>query len=128
MVGHAGSSAGSYLADPTCPIPSHCAVIILFKCPSASTVVTSTVRVKRMDKQTVSMLPKEKEHFKKSSRECLCFEKDSDLMYMKFGQITALKPSVVACSCPWNLGHMSKSKHWWRWRQRRQSFQDLPQF
>ena len=38
MVGHGGSSAGSYLADPTSPIPSHCAVIILFK--SASIVVT----------------------------------------------------------------------------------------
>ena len=35
MVGHGGSSAGSYLADPTSPIPSHCASII----------VTSTVRV-----------------------------------------------------------------------------------
>ena len=35
MVGHGGSSASSYLADPTSPIPSHC----------ASTVVTSTVRV-----------------------------------------------------------------------------------
>ena len=35
MVGHGGSSAGSYLADPTSPIPSH----------SASIVVTSTVRV-----------------------------------------------------------------------------------
>ena len=31
MVGHGGSSAGSYLADPTSPIPSHCAVVILFK-------------------------------------------------------------------------------------------------
>ena len=31
MVGHGGSSAGSYLADPTSPIPSQCAVIILFK-------------------------------------------------------------------------------------------------
>ena len=30
-VGHRGSSAGSYLADPTSPILSHCAVIILFK-------------------------------------------------------------------------------------------------
>ena len=28
MLGHGGSSAGSYLADPTSPIPSHCAVII----------------------------------------------------------------------------------------------------
>ena len=36
MVGHGESSAGSYLADPTSPIPSHC----------ASIVVTSTVRVK----------------------------------------------------------------------------------
>ena len=35
MVGHGGSSAGLYLADPTSPIPSHC----------ASIVVTSTVRV-----------------------------------------------------------------------------------
>ena len=39
MVGHGGSSAGSYLADPTSPIPSHC----------ASIVVTSTVRVKGLD-------------------------------------------------------------------------------
>ena len=29
--GMGGSSAGSYLADPTSPIPSHCAVIILFQ-------------------------------------------------------------------------------------------------
>ena len=31
MLGHGGSSAGSHLADPTFPIPSHCAVIILFQ-------------------------------------------------------------------------------------------------
>ena len=35
MVGHGGSSAGSYLTDPTSPIPSHC----------ASIVMTSTLRV-----------------------------------------------------------------------------------
>ena len=35
MVRHGGSSAGSYLADPTSPIPSHC----------ASVVTTSTLRV-----------------------------------------------------------------------------------
>ena len=29
MVGHGGSSAGSYLADPTSPIPSHCASIVV---------------------------------------------------------------------------------------------------
>ena len=28
MVGHGGSSAGSYLTDPTSPIPSHCASIV----------------------------------------------------------------------------------------------------
>ena len=28
MVGHGVSSAGSYLADPTSPIPSHCASIV----------------------------------------------------------------------------------------------------
>ena len=39
MVGHGGSSASSYLADPTSPIPSHC----------ASIVATSTVRVKDKD-------------------------------------------------------------------------------
>ena len=41
MVGHGGSSAGSYLADPiaTSPIPSHC----------ASIVVTSTLRVNKID-------------------------------------------------------------------------------
>ena len=35
MVGQGGSSADSYLADPTTPIPSHC----------ASIVATSTLRV-----------------------------------------------------------------------------------
>ena len=36
MEGHGGSSAGSYFADPTSPIPSHC----------ASVATTSTLRVK----------------------------------------------------------------------------------
>ena len=31
MVGHGASSASSYLTDPTSPIPSHCAVVILCK-------------------------------------------------------------------------------------------------
>ena len=35
MVGHGRSSAGSYVADPTSPLPSHC----------ASIVVTGTLRV-----------------------------------------------------------------------------------
>ena len=37
MVGHGGSSAGSYLTDPTPPIPSHC----------ASNVMTSTLNKTR---------------------------------------------------------------------------------
>ena len=48
MVGHGGSSAGSYLANPTSPIPCHC----------ASIVVTNTLRVKisflLLQKQTLS--------------------------------------------------------------------------
>ena len=42
---HGRSTSGLYLADPTFPILSHCAVITLFKkCPSASIAVTSTLR------------------------------------------------------------------------------------
>ena len=44
MVGHGGSSAGSYLANPTSPIPSHCALI----------VATSTLRIN--DKNTLKLL------------------------------------------------------------------------
>ena len=45
MVGHGGSSAGSYLADPTSPIPYH----------YASIVTTSTVRVN--NRNCTSQLP-----------------------------------------------------------------------
>ena len=41
MVGHGGNSVGSYLADPTSPIPSHC----------ASIVVTTTLRVNNVAKK-----------------------------------------------------------------------------
>ena len=47
MVGHGGSSAGSYLADPTSPIPSHC----------ASVVVTSTLRANVQCWSPVHLLP-----------------------------------------------------------------------
>ena len=47
MVGHGGSSAGSYLADPTTsPIPSHC----------ASIVMTGTLRVNVRIYLTISYL------------------------------------------------------------------------
>ena len=45
MVGHGGSSAGSYLADPTSPIPFHC----------ASIVVTSTLRVNSRESTSASI-------------------------------------------------------------------------
>ena len=47
MVGHGGSSAGSYLTDSTSPIPSHC----------ASIVMTSTLRVNVNDKVTHFLCP-----------------------------------------------------------------------
>ena len=53
MVGHGVSSAGSYLADPTSPIPSHC----------VSIVVTSTLRVKISCNGQVGNL----EHFSEST-------------------------------------------------------------
>ena len=53
MVGHGGSSAGSHLAIPTSPIPSHC----------ASIVATSTVRVKTI------LLDVESVHKKREHRE-----------------------------------------------------------
>ena len=45
MVGHGGSSAGSYLTDPTSPIPSHC----------TSIVATSTLRVNCFPSQGAGM-------------------------------------------------------------------------
>ena len=47
MIGHGGSSAGSYLADPTSPIPSHC----------ASVAPTSTLRVKLAHIDSLIHLP-----------------------------------------------------------------------
>ena len=44
MVRHGGSSASLYLAGLTSPIPSHCAVIILFKSVPAHQLLTSTLR------------------------------------------------------------------------------------
>ena len=48
MVGEGGSSAGSYLADPTSPTPYHC----------ASIVATSTLRAKKTIKITYSKFMK----------------------------------------------------------------------
>ena len=46
MLGHGGSSAGSYLADPTSAHPlALCCNYPVSKCPSASIVATSTLRV-----------------------------------------------------------------------------------
>ena len=73
MVGHGGSSAGSYLANPTSPIPSHCASIVapstlrvycilsLNKCPISgcwkfgSNMLTLKVLVTTIDAQWEGM-------------------------------------------------------------------------
>ena len=47
MVGHGGSSAVSYLADPASPIPSHSDVIILFKIDS---VIFERISVKSVQR------------------------------------------------------------------------------
>ena len=60
MVGHGGSSAGSYLADPTSPIPSHC----------ASIVATSTIRVN-------SPMPYHGHCIESYHTICICMEIDS---------------------------------------------------
>ena len=44
MVGHGGSSAGSYLADPTSPIPSHCASIVVTSTFKSWTAFTHMLR------------------------------------------------------------------------------------
>ena len=54
MVGHGGSSAGSYLADPTSPIPSHC----------VSIVVTSTLRVNWLPRCTMLHATLHNGHYK----------------------------------------------------------------
>ena len=46
MLGHGGSSAGSYLADPTSPSPRTVLSLSCFKVLQCTIVVTSTVRVK----------------------------------------------------------------------------------
>ena len=56
MVGQGGSSAGLYLADPTSPIPSHC----------ASIVVTSTVRVKTHNVILFNFTP--------AAANCICYQ------------------------------------------------------
>ena len=58
MVGHGGSSAGSYLTDPTSPIPSHC----------ASIAVTSTLRVE-IGKDRILPFPNKCQVYMGDSRE-----------------------------------------------------------
>ena len=60
MVGHGGSSAGSYLADPTSPIPSHC----------ASIVATSTLRVNSPGSIEVNLVLPDKAFL--STVSCIC--------------------------------------------------------
>ena len=56
MVGHGGSSAGSYLANPTSPIPSHC----------ASIVATSTLRVTPISHLYIAVFKNQEIQFKQT--------------------------------------------------------------
>ena len=86
MVGHGGNSAGSYLADPTSPIPSHC----------ASVVVTSTVRVK-------SMVGSQSVHIDYSS-----YYFSSVLIY----QLLTLKVLVVTIDAQWEgMGDVGSARY-----------------
>ena len=78
MVGHVGSSAGSYLADPTSPMPSHC----------ASIVATGTVRVNISQKVLTSMGKKKKKFFS-----VLCYNS-----VFVFTIIYGLALDVITCS------------------------------
>ena len=49
MVGHGGSSAGSYLADPTSPIPSHCASIVVTSTLKVNVIVSHIKHGQRID-------------------------------------------------------------------------------
>ena len=69
MVGHGGSSAGSYLDDPTSPIPSHC----------ASIVVTSTVRVNYVDPLVMGSIWK---YFIKKKRIGRSIKRDSAISFV----------------------------------------------
>ena len=44
MVGHGGSSASSYLADLTSPIPSHCVSIVATSTLRVNVIITAIVR------------------------------------------------------------------------------------
>ena len=58
MVGHGGSSAGSYLANPTSPIPSHCASIV-----ATSTLRAKTISLLDINKLAMESTPKNTRNF-----------------------------------------------------------------
>ena len=96
MVGHGGSSASSYLADPTSPIPSHC----------ASIVVTSTVRVNLGQQRTTPHIS------------CKC---DGPLLYwrLKCASILGLKTHPSGQSQPFHhIGQYKKLSVESKWFER----------
>ena len=49
MVRHGGSSAGSYFADPTSPIPSHCASVVATSILRVNILILVWVRLRQKD-------------------------------------------------------------------------------
>ena len=99
MVGHGGGSAGSYLADPTSSISSHC----------ASIVVTSTLRVKVTEDQYVyisvvfSVLGSSYVSIKSTAGKLLCvFWPTGKVYFFKcWGEELTLKVLVTTIDAQW---------------------------
>ena len=93
MVGHGGSSAGSYLAYPTSPIPSHC----------ASIVMTSTLRV-----NIWNIAPKSTIRTQQIIKSAGCLR-----FYISFQAFTSLHLFFMQC-CPrnceqvWNIAPVGR--------------------
>ena len=105
MVGHGGSSAGSYLADPASPIPSHC----------ASIVATSTVRVKLLTSKPLLILQTRKYYpSSKQFRDPPTYTHQPSMQQkVPFSLIRCSSSKVAFCSCVewgWHIYNIVESE------------------
>ena len=123
MLGHGGSSAGSYLADPTSPIPSTVLSLSCFKVWQCINCVTSTVRVKLMlsilfpankcsacstSGNMFSTLPVEPVPSMLLTSKRYCSEKSCNLEVLYLSQTwSSVTYITVYCAPPFNLGDLS---------------------
>ena len=100
MVGHGGSSASSYLADPTSPIPSHCAVIILFKSVAVHQLSWLALKELRTSlyhdrSQTLNQMRRSDQNWPESPR-LAPFGRDIPMILRKSDEATVSSAYVVA--------------------------------